>query len=365
MQLTREQTEFATACLIQLVESRQLNQTQLQHCSGVAQSTISKILSRTLEPTPETLKKLFQALGLKLHDILHEVEATPTELLGYLASPLTGVVQSQHQEDELRRTIDVIKSIATGPDFTLEPTFELYWPGDHTHPLRHAQFTAPQVYLTDRSRASTYDFLIMLCASPSYGVGQENEIATQSGLPAIRLVPKVLSRMMGGSFLRAWDVQYSGSLDTQIQFDAADLISALKDVRRLYFAHRALYRVLNGDGFGKRLETLVSDRRGDKQKFAEDLGVNATYVETMMKEPIRVSNPSVYLLKRMAVMLGVSVGYLLGETADSDPVMMQSLASWRSWLDATPGLDASLAMTLRDEWKDEYLRDRRQPSGDT
>lgn len=41
------------------------------------------------------------------------------------------------------------------------------------------------MYLIDRSRASTFHFLVILCGAPSYGVGQENEIATQAGVPAI------------------------------------------------------------------------------------------------------------------------------------------------------------------------------------
>jgi len=43
--------------------------------------------------------------------------------------------------------------------------------------------------------------LVIFCGEPSYGVGQENEIATQAGTPAIRLVPPKMSRMMEGSFM--------------------------------------------------------------------------------------------------------------------------------------------------------------------
>ena len=101
--------------------------------------------------------------------------------------------------------VDTIKKIAAREEF-VSPCFDLYWPGDHTHPLRHPQFSPSQVYLTDRSRASTFDFVILLCASPSYGVGQENEIASQAGLFAIRLLPKgEVSRMLTDSFLRARD----------------------------------------------------------------------------------------------------------------------------------------------------------------
>ena len=62
------------------------------------------------------------------------------------------------------------------------------------------------------SRASNHDFVIIFCGSPSYGVGQENDIATQAGLPAIRIAPKGVSRMMLGSFIKSFQVNYDGRL---------------------------------------------------------------------------------------------------------------------------------------------------------
>lgn len=92
-----------------------------------------------------------------------------------------------------------IRRIASDPEFS-GPAFEIYWPGDHTHPIRNRDFKPSLVYLKDRSTTSTYDLLVILCAEPSYGVGQENEIATQAGVPAVRLVPAKLSRNVG----RVW-----------------------------------------------------------------------------------------------------------------------------------------------------------------
>src|ERR1035438_305534 len=50
---TKDELEFALTTLDQLMKSRDLNQTQLAHASGVPQSTISKLLSPTRghEPT--------------------------------------------------------------------------------------------------------------------------------------------------------------------------------------------------------------------------------------------------------------------------------------------------------------------------
>src|SRR5258708_6553779 len=96
-ELTNEQVEYAVGRLVRLVENRGYTQKQLEEVSGVNQSTISKILSSRqglgdkYKPSEETLAKLFKAIGLKLGDILNESDRLAGELLGYLATPLTGL----------------------------------------------------------------------------------------------------------------------------------------------------------------------------------------------------------------------------------------------------------------------------------
>src|ERR1700727_2597462 len=97
-ELTREQVEFAVGRLVRLVETRKITQTHLEQTSGVNQSTNSKILSGRQEPgaekhapSEETLTKLFSAIGLKLNDILNESDRLADQLVGYMATPLTGL----------------------------------------------------------------------------------------------------------------------------------------------------------------------------------------------------------------------------------------------------------------------------------
>jgi len=361
--LTKEQLEYAVGRFVSLYQSREIKQTELERSSGVTQSTISKIVSRFQEngeryvPGTETLQKLFQALGFRLADILHESDEFADEISGYLATPLTGL--SESEDAEVRRVVDSIRAIAAEVEFAA-PKFEVYWPGDHTHPKQHADVSASQVYVTDRSRASTHDFIILFCGAPSFGVGQENEIATQAGVPAIRLVPAGLSRMMLGSFIRAIDIPYTGSLNTGIVFDFEKLRSALKDICHMYFRNRAFYLGLNGDQFGKRLRKLIDERcNGNDSHFADDICISLSYLHKLISEPFSVSNPSSRLLKRMAHRLGERVGYLLGEAEEADPTWIQSHAAWRSWIDNTKGLDAGIALRIRDEWRHEYAMLRR------
>src|SRR5205807_4967876 len=156
-ELTQEETEYAVGRLVRLIESRKYTQTQLEQLSGVNQSTISKISSSRHElgadryrPSSDVLAKLFKAMGLKLSDILNESDRLPDEILGYLATPLTGL--SDAADQELRRVVSLIQEIAAESPFE-SPRFEIYWPGDHTHPKRHVDISPNQVYVTDRSRA--------------------------------------------------------------------------------------------------------------------------------------------------------------------------------------------------------------------
>ena len=362
--LSKEQSEYAVSCFVSIYQSREIKQTELERISGVDQSTISKIVrsrddGEKYTPSADVLQKLFQALGFKLADILSESDHLADEIVGYLATPLTGL--SPKEDDEVRRVVAAIRSLAAEPQFS-NPRFEVYWPGDHTHPTQHAAITAAQVYVTDRSRASTHDFIVLFCASPSYGVGQENEIATQAGVPAIRLVPQAgLSRMMLGSFVHATDIAYSGSIESRVILDELKLRNALEEIRSSYFRNRALYRGMTGNGFGTRLRKLLDDRcNGDQIQFATDIGVNLTYLHKMMDEPFIVSNPSALLLKRIAHRLGERVAFLLGEEEQNDPVWVESNASWHSWIEKTPGLDAQIVIRMRDDWRNEYAEEKRE-----
>jgi transcriptional regulator with XRE-family HTH domain len=353
--LKPEQLSFAISRLKQLMQSRGVSPTELHRTSGVSQSHISRIFSGEHDPGPEVLDTLLESIGVRLNDVLNEIDSVPAKMVGYLATPLSAVAGDPLRERALREAVKDVVSIASEPEFG-NPKFEIYWPGYYTHPTEHPNIPASEVYLVDRSRASSYDFVILLCADPSYGVGQENEIATQAGRPAIRLVPPKLSRMMVGSFLRAINVPYEGSLDMRIVLKLEEMRDAFREVRRIHFKHRAFHRWIEQDGFGARLADLIKDHAGDYQSFAEDVGVSLSYVLAMMNEPLIVSNPSSQLLLRMAGRLGVSAAYLLGESPELDNVMSESKANWFAWMRANSMLNAQVAVEALDEWRAEYQR---------
>ena len=362
--LSKEQRAYAVASLQPAMDSRGFNQQHLHNRSGVAQSTISRILSPSAddryEPSEETLRKLFKGLGLDLDKIIGETEAMPQRITGYLASPLTAVVTDSRSEQFLYSFVDKVRDFVCSDVFP-EPKFDIYWPGDHTHPSKNKAFTPAQVYLTDRSQASSFDFVILICAFPSFGVGQENEIVTQAGLPAIRFVPNGISRMMGGSFLDAVDIEYIDDPGTGVQYSKEKLIAALSEVRTKVFEQCELYRK-KADDFRMRLSTLIKDRCGNNLTFSRRLGVNIRCVDALLNESLAVSNPSAQLLKRMSIILHVTVGYLLGETEETDPIWAESMANWNEWACNSRGLDASVVVALRNEWRDHFREERKLES---
>src|ERR1017187_2477435 len=96
-ELSNEQLEYAVSRFVSIYQSRGIKQTELERMteSEVAQSTISKIVrpqdGDKYTPSVDVLQRLFKALGLRLEDILHESDHLADEIVGYLATPLTGL----------------------------------------------------------------------------------------------------------------------------------------------------------------------------------------------------------------------------------------------------------------------------------
>jgi len=348
---TKDQLEYVLNYVRQVCVSRELKQTVLASDSGIEQSTISRVFNDRMEPTVDLLRKLCSGLGTNFEEVVRTPQRTAPFLLGYLATPLTGL--SDQQDHELRKLVGVLKKLA-GPEAFNNPRFELYWPGDFTHPKSNPEHTPEQVYRKDRASASTCNFLVVLSLERSCGVGQENEIATQAGNPAIRFLAETSSRMLRGSLLHALDVRFTGSLESGVHFDHEEFRRALQWVQQNYFLRLPLYQNINGHGFSERLCVLLEKRVTNRAEFAAKLGVAQQYLDLLTHESFIVSNPSALLLRRLSVLLGVSVGYLLGESKEADPVWIESQASWRKWT-RTTGIEAGLANDVKEDWEAEYI----------
>jgi hypothetical protein len=166
--------------------------------------------------------------------------------------------------------------------------------------------------------------------------------------------------MMLGSFVRAIDVNYDGALDSTLRIPRDELLKALAQIRRLCVRQRAFCHAPSNEPLGARLKKLIVDRcGGDYIPFADDVGITNEYLHVLMEEPLTVANPGAILLDRIAKRLCTTIGYLLGESEITDPVYVQSNASWRKWADATSGLDLAIGLKIRDQWCENHLASAR------
>src|SRR2546427_2581824 len=116
--LTREQREFALSTLDRVITSRALSQVQVAELTGTSQGTICKILHRQQEPTDEQLERIYERLGMKLTDVLHEAELVPDRITGYMATPLTEIVRDPKKETNLREVVKLVRELASAGEFS-------------------------------------------------------------------------------------------------------------------------------------------------------------------------------------------------------------------------------------------------------
>jgi AAA+ superfamily predicted ATPase len=94
----------------------------------------------------------------------------------------------------------------------------------------------------------------------------------------------------------------------------------------------------------------------DSRAFAEELGVSLEYVQALMVEPLAVSNPGARLLERMSILLGESVGFLLGEKEKDDAIYRESKENFNAWVrESCDDVDARTANEIFDQWKIDYF----------
>src|SRR5664280_1137696 len=59
----------------------------------------------------------------------------------------------------------------------------------------------------------------------------------------------------------------------------------------------------------------------------------------------------------MAVRLGATVGYLIGDSEETDPIYVETHASFMRWINSSE-VDAKIAWSVRAEWRQEYGMNR-------
>ncbi len=221
-------------------------------------------------------------------------------LNAYFSTALTGVALT------VRRTID--ETVAVVRDVSEGFGIGLYFPGDHTDPVRDAGVSAEEVYRIDRERVKAADLMFVLAGTPSLGVGQEVMMAYESLIPTVVLIPKGtrVSRMTLGVPLRLDKVVYETLPNLR---SALDLL--MHDLLSRVLARRARIDELDRHHVGARIR-LCRERVGMSQEsLGAAIGMTPAGVASLETSTDRQADPSLTQLRRIAAELGVGADRLV------------------------------------------------------
>jgi transcriptional regulator with XRE-family HTH domain len=194
--------------------------------------------------------------------------------------------------------------------------YRVYLPMDHTSPQGAPQLTGTEVYWVDRERVASADLFVLLADVPSFGAGQEAEIACNAGVP-ILLVTKQdvpVSRMLKGAPGRILgEVVYS---------DYADLE---RRVGKFFGEKRRLVQLIRQDRersynirVGRRIANLRQTLELTRQQLAERSEVPLEIVDSLETRPEAQTSISMIHLRRIAGALQVSPAELLRDQSSEE-----------------------------------------------
>lgn len=219
----------------------------------------------------------------------------------YIASPLTGL--DGDAKVDLERKLTVLKRICS--DYNIEA----YIPGQFTDPDRNPDIKPYIVYQTDRDKVRSSDLFVLLALKPSFGAGQEVEIAYNSLIPMIIIHPQDsrLSRMVEGvptklKYIMSFEDE--NSLEGEFKKGIA-LLKPHIERRQLELANK------NHTIIGETISSL-RDQKGLKlEELASELGISEDEIRFIESGSNFAVNPSFALVSKIAEVLRVDPAEIL------------------------------------------------------
>lgn len=222
-------------------------------------------------------------------------QVTLPVLEAYVSVALTGV-DAQRRAD-VDKSVTAIREVCGQPDVDIS----MYFPGDHTDPVRDADVSPEEVFRVDRARVKAADVLLVLAGVPSFGVGQELIMALESLLPIVVLVPEGvrLSRMVRGMPSRTVEIQYGDPEEMQ-----AKLHHELRRLRSHLAARRQALTALEAHDFGSKLRSRREEAGLTREELANVVGMTIGGLALLEDSTDRQADPSLTQLRRLAAALG-------------------------------------------------------------
>lgn len=219
----------------------------------------------------------------------------------------------------------------------------IYLPQEYSDPSRGDKMKPEEIYILDRWRIAESDFVVMNLDTPSFGVGQEAEIACSMGIPIVGFHYKgnQVSRIIRGIpalFVSEGTTQPSEGViayeDLHNYEDLkGDLIASIKRMQKLI---KPLPSAGIGPSFSERLRRAITKSRKTLTDVAKESGFTEAFLHSLLHdykyiesifEPYellklcrlrnipeeRYLNPGLWVLKRLAETLNVRISALVGE----------------------------------------------------
>lgn len=297
-----------------------------QVCIGLLDLTQS-LLKKNPGERPQSIDEVSQ----RVEQIGHLVKDIPPQqpLHGYVATALTGLGSDAraHITFASSRIADVAK----------QHGIYVYQPRRATDPVLHKDVEPGVVYAMDRARVVGADLLFVMLNKPSFGVGQELEIAATYGKPTLLIMEEgtVVSRMVTGSPANiVHEIVYSTPEDLERK-----LHRALEGVRPQVEAWRTgaghkRHRITLGP---KLKEARINCGYSTVGDLAKILGISNRLLEGI--ENGQIENVGTQVLVAIAAALRISVASLfdsgpspiLAPAADGNILRLEHVASEFGW----------------------------------
>jgi hypothetical protein len=248
----------------------------------------------------------------------------PRESFGwqaYLSSALT--LQDAQTRERVKGLNSLIKKWLEEDAQTF-----IYLPQEYSDPSRSDSMTPEEIYILDRWRVAESDFVVMSLDTPSFGVGQEAEMACSMGIPIIAFHYKGyhVSRIIRGiptlftgegttvpseGIISYEDVQNYSDLKN-------DLIATVRKLQKSI--KRVPTNVHSIQSFSERLRKAIAKSGKSISQVAIEAGFTEAFLHSLLNnykliEKIfeRYSNPGLWVLRRLSETLNVRISSLVGE----------------------------------------------------
>jgi transcriptional regulator with XRE-family HTH domain len=329
---------------------------------GLLQPQVSKLVNDHVEPTLEQVDTAARCCkcsrwtltgGTSLEakfggECIVSLDPEAHLLLAYFASALTGLTEVQRGE--------IFADAAAVRDVCEDSKTLLYEPSAYTDPERNAKVPPERVYEIDHAQVSRSDFVILDTRYPSFGAGQELEIAKNEGIPVVLLIPygTLPSRMVRGTCARLHHVQFSTEDELR-----RELRTVLPTLNADLLARRHHNAQLGDGSFASRLKERREKLHLDYSALGRYVGLAPRAIEQLEKGLF--PNPPLRILEALALALLTSVSYLVDGVMRHleayDPIARRSKDNLHAFADAN-GLTRMETQALWTEHIVKFSRDR-------